>query len=71
MYLTDRSRNTYPVSFHALGKDEKITSNDFVEDLATGRRESVSKGYWAFLRGQRVEQALQLPEVFDVVRANA
>jgi hypothetical protein len=55
----------------SLAKDEKIASDDFIEDLATGRRESVSKGYWTFLRGERVEQALQLPEVFDVVRANA
>lgn len=54
--------------YSPIPKDEKISPDDFVEDLATGRRERVSKSFYAFLRGQRVSQALKLPSVYQVVR---
>ena len=40
---------------------------DYIEDLASGRREQVFLSPWNFLIGQKVSEAKQLPEVFDVV----
>lgn len=59
-----------PKRLVSLPRGERIRNGDIIEDIETGTRERVSKnGFYGFLRGISVEQAKQLPAVFDVLRA--
>lgn len=56
-------------SWQSLREDDVILSDDFVEDLASGKRLVVGENlFYKFLVGQRAGQARYLPDVFDVVR---
>lgn len=66
MVLT--SRPTHP--FRSLHGHEVVKSTDYVEDLATGKRERVVEGYYSFLKGYKASEARELPGVMDVVRQN-
>jgi hypothetical protein len=56
-------------TWQSLQNSDTIRSNDFVEDLASGKREIVGQSqFYQFLTGQRAGQARYLPEVFDIVR---
>jgi hypothetical protein len=56
-------------SWQSLREDDIIHANDFVEDLASGKRLVVGRSvFYKFLVGQRAGQARLLPDVVDVVR---
>lgn len=65
MFLT--SRKFEAPTFRTLLPNERIKAGDVIESLGSGRL-TVGNGYYGFLRGQRADQARELPDVFDVVR---
>lgn len=54
-----------------LEPDAKVLPTDFVEDLQTGQYEPVGRGYYTFLRGLTVKDAMQLPDIAGVARVTA
>lgn len=64
MVLTQRPVHPY----RSLQGHEVIRKGDLVEDVRSGRREHIGKGFYGFLSGCKANEARELPGVYDVVR---
>ena len=67
MFLT-QSKKTFVCRFRPLLDNEKIERDDLIEDLGSGRYETVGQGFYKFLRGQKAKSGLQLPQVNQILR---